>query len=452
MASPYSLSPFAKDAGMHQDWAARVKAFAETGLEGITAHAATQLLKDMLMHPAQSRARPPTEIENIQWRAEALEQYRRVTHGASVVTAGNGSPYPVMASKARIAALVAHGANPVAIGALFRAVCRESEEECEALLSLPNPPKPSDFSAGGSSSLHRAAYNGPTPVFKIVAAHAQSADWLARDGDGRYPLGKALMSHNLARAVGCAKNAPLGQLLPDNDGNTILHQIVESFSKANSFGLGTGKWRALFDEIVAVSDAKAKNDKGETALMIAAQFGNAEAVRFLSPLSDPLAQRASDKMNALMIASEGSHWKGVDAALALVSASDPAQRNARNETALMVAARCHAQGAPRLIGALLPITDATGASVDGLTAAGIALKGEHWANLEALAEVAPQATLQTALEMVHKSTLPRCAAVVETRALRSVVAEFSPSGAAPGALRDGTQNPSSQAPRKPRAL
>jgi hypothetical protein len=374
------------------------------------AQKATMLLMDLLPHPASSSPKAPRMEENIQWaqKANAVASDRQAP---SSRTFGVRSPYPVGAATPRIHALVRFGANPTAAGALFRSVCRKSEEECQALFSLKNPPHPGELSSNDGSCLHRAFYAGPTPLAVLLAKKAAPEHWLSRDTNGRYPLGKALMSHNLRRALLAASKAPLSLLAPDNDGNTILHQLLLSFPSAARPTGTDPQWMKFAAQVATSENATAVNSAGLSALAMAVESGLVDFVRLLAPLSDLSALSPAGEP-IVTTAMARSSFFGFDCARALLDfGADLNAPNVSGSTPLHLAA---SRGDLPSVRWLLD----HGARADRLdanarTPGALAAERLQWSALDLLAQHTPISTLRHAIQVAGRDRLPLSFSFIE---------------------------------------
>ncbi len=113
---------------------------------------------------------------------------------------------------------------------------------------------------------------------QIIELLAPASDLAARTDSGHTPL---LIAAEYGRASAIApliKGSDLAAA--DNSGRTVLH-----YAAVADPALPT----ECLSAIIAGSNPQATTRDGETALMLAARCGNAEAVAALLPLSDPLA-------------------------------------------------------------------------------------------------------------------------------------------------------------------
>ena len=118
-------------------------------------------------------------------------------------------------------------------------------------------------------------------------------------------------------------------------------------------------------------DAKATNNAGESALMLAAYYGNDKVVELLLPKSDAKATNNIGE-TALMWAAGSGNAKSVEL---LLPKSDPKATEKWNGwSALMIAAR---DGDARLVELLLPFSDVKATNREGKTALDLAKSRRH---------------------------------------------------------------------------
>ena len=94
------------------------------------------------------------------------------------------------------------------------------------------------------------------------------------------------------------------------------------------------------------ADAKATNNRGETALMYAARKGDDRMVKILLPMSDAKAVVPNYGYTALMLA---ARYGSVEMVKRLLPKSDPKATNWRQETAYDLAKKYHRNQIVRLL-------------------------------------------------------------------------------------------------------
>jgi ankyrin repeat protein len=135
--------------------------------------------------------------------------------------------------------------------------------------------------------------------------------------------------------------------------------------------------------LLPVSDAKAVDSGGKSALMLAAGEDALACLRLLLPWSDPDAVD-SEGVDALAIAAGRGAAKCVQA---LLGVSDAQRRDKAGKTPLMRAAWAEGAAAAKVIRALLPGSDAAARDREGKTALIHAVMAWHPANNPSLAAV-----------------------------------------------------------------
>lgn len=105
-----------------------------------------------------------------------------------------------------------------------------------------------------------------------------------------------------------------------------------------------------------------RDERGTTALMLAASMRRIECVKALIPLSDPVAIDRYGCSALIAAATEGC----VECVKALIPVSDPLVRDKEGRSALMMVVLI--RGHDDCLQALLPVSDARATANDGMTA------------------------------------------------------------------------------------
>lgn len=174
------------------------------------------------------------------------------------------------------------------------------------------------------------------------------------DQDSMFSQAAELLNGNDALGVlAMLEDCPSLGSATDAYGSTLLMRALKT------------RQLSLALRIMPFSDASQKNEKGWTALMLAADLGLDECARALLPLSDPNACDPN-QMTALMHAAKNGHEECVKI---LLQAADPLAKNKLGATALMIAAGwIH----PGCVEVLIPHSDLSAANSEGTTALMIA--------------------------------------------------------------------------------
>ena len=148
--------------------------------------------------------------------------------------------------------------------------------------------------------------------------------------------------------------------------NAVAVKINGNGTAANSQELIAAAKRGDLPKVwhlLPISDAKAVNEVGMSALMVASQRGHADIVALLMPVSDTQAKDGEYGWSALAFAAAYGH---VESVKILLATSDANSLSAYGRTALMAASWNAHHDVVKL---LLPITDTGIKDVDGRTAA-----------------------------------------------------------------------------------
>jgi len=235
--------------------------------------------------------------------------------------------------------------------------------------------------------------------------------------------------------------------------------------------------------LAPLSDAKAQDQFGETALMGAAARGgkapegSLACVKLLLPHSDPLAQNKQGD-NALILsvraggsaavapllweaAARAANFQGETALMAAVNArrlavvksllpiSDALAKENDGWTALMIAA---ASGQPECLLELLPASDAKATDNVGRNALMHAAAFGHLDCLEALISRADLSAADNqgrdAVAVALENGQPECAALIERHALAAIAANGVPSAPLTNGAGMPSENLASDSPKK----
>ena len=118
---------------------------------------------------------------------------------------------------------------------------------------------------------------------------------------------------------------------------------------------------AFFEKLMPWFDAEARNSKGQTLLLFAADFASVESVRFLIPRSDAKAADSRGRTALIMVA--GRPVAGPECLRMLLPHSDPCAADHLGNTALHEAALVSDEN----VAILLPFSNPHAQNRDGLT-------------------------------------------------------------------------------------
>jgi len=195
--------------------------------------------------------------------------------------------------------------------------------------------------------------------------------------------------------------------------------------------------------LLPLSDAKAVNCIGRTALMFAASVSKPESVRALLPHSDAKAADG-DGQTALM--SAAANDDAISLGL-LLPQSDPNARGYRGKTALMhAAAGFKAAGSHEVdcVSLLLPVSDLSVRGDDGFDAFELAVDCKFWRCVDQFALFVSVDQLKKAVAAARAGQLPKALAKIESQELVEVVRAASQPQAAIEAGRNGASQEKSQ--------
>jgi ankyrin repeat protein len=197
---------------------------------------------------------------------------------------------------------------------------------------------------------------------------------------------------------------------------------------ANSSAAGADE---CVEILAGLGGAKRRRKDGVDALMMAANHGNARRLRALLPVSDA-STRSEIGWTALMLAA----WSGDPERVALLlPVSDLSALNDRMENALaaMIPGREDAPAAGRAECArLLALAgvDPLAKNKNGDSAWVLARKNQDWGCADVLSDFVPEPMARAALAIAGEKKMPKCAALVESRALRAEIAAAKPAAEA----------------------
>jgi len=230
---------------------------------------------------------------------------------------------------------------------------------------------------------------------------------------------------------------------------------------------------AAFKRLLAVSDARATNKQGESALLIASNAGHASQVAALLPHSDVNAKEAQEGNGVLALAAASAVplllAAGADAkarnndgqtplmmaasmgdeskVAALIQSSEANARDAEGKTAFYLAVEGHEAKCAAM---LARVSDATIQSEEGESALDWIVKRQQWGMLEAVSETASEAMLEHIAIALAREVGPVTAARLEGL---FVSAAMSTGHARAQAQGDGQADAAKASPRRPpRAL
>jgi ankyrin repeat protein len=222
-----------------------------------------------------------------------------------------------------------------------------NQEQAKSAAAYVKPSAPAE----ADRLLFIAARGGiPSEISNCLAA---GGDPKMANGNGWTPLMAAVALDPSPRASICVKI-----LIPGSDlaaSNSIRRTaLMIAADKKNAEAV-----RLLVAEGAACAP-NARNVSGETALMLAAKNGATHCVELLAPLSDPEAKNDLGYF-ALLLAAANGHSSCVEALLA-IAPSTALLANDEGETPLMRAIACRDQAGVR---ALLPLSDLDARNSEG---------------------------------------------------------------------------------------
>lgn len=199
-------------------------------------------------------------------------------------------------------------------------------DELQALkYLLENGADPSLQDNNGWNVLHWASLRGNPDVIELLISHVPSIDSITNEG--ATPLMVAAADcHNL-QAVKCLLEKGADPSLQDNKGRNVLH--------CASLSGNPEVIELILDHVPSIDSV---TNQGVTSLMIAAQFGRLQAVKYLLEKgADPCLQD-NKGCNALHYASYGGNVPVIEEILSYEV--DIESRNKDGETPLEIAQRC----------------------------------------------------------------------------------------------------------------